>query len=243
MLLDWTIRIKSTWALPLSSNSYSFSTDPNPISTQQLEILRIRKSNQTHPRSGRSPIKQLLYLCSRLDRLNPWINSEIFMLSIATNSFTINNRSKVVNRVHSFYTLRLPYYIISTSSGTSPSFMRATKIKLDTDTGYNVIQQSPFLLGWKRHVCLDFKIPPVGYANKSLSQILSVVILRIRAEGAVFKTFFFVADFFNAEVLIGSQSMNCHVSSIRSINWQVESTKGKTPLLESAPNEPTVGDL
>lgn len=89
------------------------------------------------------------------------------------------------------------------------------------------------------YVCSDYEIPPVGDTNGIFLQILSAVVLRIQFGSAVFKPIFLDSDYFSSEILIGARFMNCHSYLISCVDRRVECTRGKTPLLGSAPNEPT----
>lgn len=107
------------------------------------------------------------------------------MLHNTIYSATTKNPLEIVGWVHKIYTLRLPHNMVSSSIGTSLSFMRATTDKLDTGSVYDIIVRSAFPQDWQRHVCLYYENPPVGNANGNPLLILSAIILRIKFGSAV----------------------------------------------------------
>lgn len=129
------------------------------------------KWNQARHRGGRYRIKKLRRSRSSCICLNPRLKNEIFMLPSSIDAFTANNPLKVVNRVHTIYTLRLPHYKVSISIGICLSFLRFAMAKLDAGSRYNIVCFSMFLLDSQRHVCPDYGIHPVEDANGNLLQI------------------------------------------------------------------------
>lgn len=55
------------------------------------------------------------------------------------NSSSTKNLSEGVDRDHTIYSLKSQHYIVSTSIGAAPGRWRATKVILNTDSGYNII--------------------------------------------------------------------------------------------------------
>lgn len=96
------------------------------------------------------------------------------------DSSTTSKHLKVVDRVHTFYTLKLPHYMVWATTGITSDSMRATAVMLDTGFGYNTIGSSELPIGWQRHVCPGFRIPLVRDANGTILLILLAVILFIR---------------------------------------------------------------
>lgn len=118
--------------------------------------------------------------------------------------------------------------------------MRTTTVMLNTRSKYNIIRHSSLSLGWRRHVCPDYKILLVEHASRNLLQIFSAVILWIWFESAVYRTNLLAADYFSMEIPIGTQFMHRHVSSMREMDRQMKFINSKALLLGGAPNKPTV---
>lgn len=121
----------------------------------------------------------------------------IFLLPHTMNSSTTSNCLKVVNRVHTIYSLRLPHYTVLASLGISLRSMRNITVILDTSSGSYFVPCSSLILGWLHHAFLYNRIPPVGSANGNPVQILSAVILRIQFGNVVETSIFLVADYFS----------------------------------------------
>lgn len=64
------------------------------------------------------------------------------MLPDTMNSYTTKNILKVVDRVHTIYILRLLYYKVLASIGTSINSMRAAAAILVTGSAYSIIRCS-----------------------------------------------------------------------------------------------------
>lgn len=79
--------------------------------------------------------------------------------------------------------------------------------------------------------------------KENFLQILLAVNLRIQFGNAVYKTTILVATYFSMDVLIGTRFMDRHLNFNRCIDQQVQSIRGKRPLLESPMNVPTVPGL
>lgn len=88
------------------------------------------------------------------------------------------------------YTLRLPYYNVLDSIGTSPSSITAITIIVGTRPRYNTNRLAELPLGWQRHVNPDNEILPVGNNNENLLQAFPAVILSIRSRDAFNMTIF-----------------------------------------------------
>lgn len=103
------------------------------------------------------------------------------------SSSTKKSASEVVDRVHITYALKLAHDMVSATFKTSSCSMRTTTIIFDTGSDYNAFRRSALRLRWQRHVCADYKIPPVRNANQNVLQISSAAIKRIKFWSAVYK--------------------------------------------------------
>lgn len=130
----------------VSKSNHSFLIDSDPINTQQLDTLQIRKWNQTYCRSERRRIRKLHRSGSRPNWVNPKLKNRIFMMPHTMASYATNNLLEVLDRFHTINRLRLPLYMVSASIGTFPCFMRGTKVTLCTGSGHNIICHSEMSL-------------------------------------------------------------------------------------------------
>lgn len=121
--------------------------------------------------------------------------------------------------------------------------MQATTVLCNTGLGYNIICRSELPFVWQHHVCPDYKIPPVGFANRNILQISSTVILHIRFGRAVYETILALANYVGVILLTGTRIVSRLVNPNRCIDRQLEFTKGKKLLRQSASNEPRVERL
>lgn len=70
------------------------------------------------------------------------------------DSPSTSNRLEVADCVHTNYALMLPPQVVLASTGTSPSFMLTTTVKLDTGSR-NIVRRSFLCLGWLHQVCVQ----------------------------------------------------------------------------------------
>lgn len=113
----------------------------DPTSTQHLDIVQMRKWNQTSRPGGRRPVKTPHCSRSCLDWINSRLKNEIFMLPDTIDSSTSKKRLKAVNQAHIISILRFLHHVVSASIRTFPSSMKATTIILKTGTRYNIIRR------------------------------------------------------------------------------------------------------
>lgn len=151
------------------------------------------------------------------------------------DSSTTNSPSKILARVHTFYTLRVPPSCCRFQLRPLPARCGPHGFS-DTGSRFIIIRRSALPLGWQCHVCSEDKISPAGNASESFLHILSVINLWIRFESDVYKKIFSIADYYSVEVVTGTWFMSRPFNSICCMEQQVELTKVKIPLFGSASN-------
>lgn len=94
-----------------------------------------------------------------------------------------------MDRVQTIYTVKLSYYMISASIGTSSRSLRGQTVMLDTGSGYKTIHGSVLLLEFQLYICPGYKMTSLWDANEILRQILSAAFKHIRFDSTVCKFF------------------------------------------------------
>lgn len=87
----------------------SFPINLDPITSQYLDTVRMRKWNQPCSCGGRRPVKNLLRSHTRHVWSNPRPKNKILLLLDQMDSSTTNKLLADVSRVHTIYTLWLPH--------------------------------------------------------------------------------------------------------------------------------------
>lgn len=161
----------------------------------------------------------------------------ILMMHCIIDPSTTNNSAAILHLNQTIYILRLPQYMVSDSTRTSPSSVWATTEILDTGSGNYAIRCLALSLDLKCHMCPDCNILPDKNASWSLSQISSAFILLIRVGNAVYKATVLVANNVSVKEIICTGFMNCCVNSNRDIGGKEDFSKGKVPLLGNTSNK------
>lgn len=97
---------------------------------------------------------------------------------------------------------------------------------------YDIILRSALLLGWYRHVCLEFEISSVKDTYKT-SLHFFMRLSDAYALGVLPARLFFIADCFSLVVLIGTQFKDRRVNSICCVDQQAQFSTDTSSLLGS----------
>lgn len=162
---------------------------------------------------------------SRHDWFIPKMEIRLLQLPNQMDLYTTSNPLMVVNRIYTFYTVRLSHYMVTASIRTALSSMRVTTVILDTGSRYSIIRRSASPLVLERHVYLNYEIFPEEGASRNLLRIFLVVVLCIRFNSDLHETIFLVADYFTVDVLIDTRFRNIYDHYIHCIDVQMELTK------------------